>query len=79
MAPYGCRGWSMVLAHGVCSGTLFGFLPEFSLNLVPSNVGVALVWKYALSLIDDPVEDHWQLYSPPALVGWSYFIDLNID
>ncbi|KAL0444579.1 UNVERIFIED_CONTAM: hypothetical protein Slati_2180600 [Sesamum latifolium] len=43
IVPYGCRGWSMVLAEGVCSGTLFGFLPGFSLNLVPTDVGVALV------------------------------------
>ncbi|KAL0379211.1 UNVERIFIED_CONTAM: hypothetical protein Sradi_3226600 [Sesamum radiatum] len=65
---YGCKGWSMFLAHGVCSDTLFGFLPEFSLNLVPMNVGVARCGnKYFLSLCD-PVEDHWNLYFPPMAV-----------
>ncbi|KAL0411465.1 UNVERIFIED_CONTAM: hypothetical protein Slati_3736200 [Sesamum latifolium] len=73
IVPYGCRGWSMVLAHGECSGTLLGFLPGFSLNLVPTNVG----WRwcgnlYSLSL-DDPVKDHWNLYFPPAVVVLEWF------
>ncbi|KAL0404081.1 UNVERIFIED_CONTAM: hypothetical protein Sradi_2048900 [Sesamum radiatum] len=51
ITPYGCRGWSIVLAHGACSGILFRSLLGFSLNLVPINVGIALVWKSELSLI----------------------------